>query len=108
MEFSEIIRKIDKFNRERGWDVTHTGERVLIALMTEVGELAEIYKWRPQGKPLSKEEKSSLERELADIFIYLACIALTEGIDLESGVLEKIGINRGKYPISEAQKEWEK
>jgi dCTP diphosphatase len=42
---------------------------------------------------------SLIKQEIADVFIYLARLADTLGIDIEREVLAKIELNEKKYPI---------
>ena len=50
----DILRdKLRAFNQERDWDKFHNPKDLLIALVSEVGELADCYRW------LSEEELSN-------------------------------------------------
>jgi NTP pyrophosphatase (non-canonical NTP hydrolase) len=44
-DINKLIEKIKKFNYERDWDQYHNPKDILIALVSEVGELAECYRW---------------------------------------------------------------
>jgi dCTP diphosphatase len=50
-----------EFVHERDWEQFHTPRNLLLALVGEVGELAEIYQWMGEVKPkmetLSEKDK---------------------------------------------------
>ena len=99
MDLSKIVDLVAEFNKQRGWHQSHKASRLLIALITEVGELAECYKWEIEGQPLDELRMLNVADELADILIYVICVALVEDIDLEKAVLDKLSRNTLKYPI---------
>jgi dCTP diphosphatase len=101
MNISAFVDLVAQLNKERGWYKTHKTSRLLIALITELGELAEFYKWKAEGQPLKEAQKQGVADELADILIYVACIALVEDIDLETAILRKLHANGLKYPVKE-------
>ncbi len=79
MEFNELKEKIKMFNLERDWDKFHNPKDLLIALVSEVGELAECYRWLNDTE-LSKIhtdpiKKKKIEEEIADITMYLIMLA---------------------------------
>ena len=41
----KLKEKIRQFNLERDWDKFHNPKDLLVALVSEVGELAECYRW---------------------------------------------------------------
>ena len=103
----EKIRQIhDQFSRERDWGQYHTPRNLTLALVGEVGELAEIFQWKgevAEGLPgWPDKERKALEEEMSDILIYLVRLADKCHVDLPSAVLKKIELNRKKYPIEKA------
>ncbi|XP_062571443.1 dCTP pyrophosphatase 1-like isoform X2 [Saccostrea cucullata] len=103
----EKIRQLQaKFCKERNWDQFHKPRNVLLALVGEVGELAEIFQWKGEvsvGIPeLSTKEKEHVGEELSDILINLVRLADRCQIDLPSAVLQKLHQNGLKYPIQKA------
>jgi len=95
----ELVRRVREFNEERGWDKMHEPSRLLAALVSEMGELADQYKWGSH-RVGSADRGKAIGDELADIIIYAACIALAEGIDLDDAVARKLKRNAIKYPVS--------
>ncbi len=79
--------------RERGFDKETTPELFML-LLEECGELAKAARKHTSVKSDKTSEQLSLERELADVFIYLCIIANRFGIDLERAFREKEEVNK--------------
>ncbi len=103
MEFNELKEKIKTFNYERDWDKFHNPKDLLIALVSEVGELAECYRWLNDVElsniHTDSVKKKKIEEEIADITMYLIMLAYKTNIDIVKVVEEKIEINTKKYPV---------
>ncbi|XP_036595803.1 dCTP pyrophosphatase 1 [Trichosurus vulpecula] len=100
----EDIRRLQtEFAAERDWDQFHKPRNLLLALVGEVGELAELFQWKPDGGPgplsWSEAERGALGEELSDVLIYLVALASRCHIDLPQAVLAKIETNRRHYPV---------
>jgi dCTP diphosphatase len=105
MDFSGLTTDIRGFARERDWEQFHTPKNLILALMSEVGELAEIFQW------LSMEEStrvmqhgasaSRVRDELADVLIYLVRLADVLDVDLLEASAIKLERNRERYPVEE-------
>ena len=72
-----------------------------MALITEAAELVEHFQWvtEEESRSLMPEELAEVRMELADVMIYLICLADKLDIDLFQVVDEKIRINEKKYPV---------
>ena len=69
---------IRNFANERLWNRYHTPRNIALALMGEVGELAELFQWRGDDgglDELSEEELDKIGQEMADVTIYLLRLA---------------------------------
>ena len=86
-----LISTIEEFANERQWTKFHTPRNLVLALLGEVGELAEIVQWKGDGDeeegneeegkslvvpttrpaPFSPAELDHLSQEIADVSIYL-------------------------------------
>ncbi len=70
-----VREKIKQFMLEREWDQFHNDKDLVLALFSEVGELAECYRWlTPEEISLvhqDPEKRKKVEEEVADILIYL-------------------------------------
>lgn len=80
----------------------HTPRNLLLALVGEVGELAELFQWKGEvdaGLPnWTDEDRTKLSHELSDVFIYLIRLSQQCHVDLPNEVLKKIQLNSLKYP----------
>ena len=107
---------------ERNWTQYHTPRNLVLALVGEVGELAELFQWRGEvacslpgwtesrkskSQHLSKRmkfsypgipEREHLGEELSDVFLYLVRLADVCAVDLVSSIKSKIQKNSAKYP----------
>jgi dCTP diphosphatase len=104
----DLRRAMDIFVSEREWQPFHTPRNVLLALVGEVGELAELFQWRGDGaagSPLawSDPERLHLGHELSDVLLYLVRLSDLCGVDLPSAAVAKMDGNRRKYPVDRAR-----
>ncbi|XP_066485078.1 dCTP pyrophosphatase 1 [Tiliqua scincoides] len=102
----EDIRNLQcAFAAERGWGKYHQPRNLLLALVGEVGELAELFQWReevPEGLPgWTASEREALSDELSDVLIYLVALADKCHVDLPSAALRKMEKNCLKYPAKQ-------
>jgi len=95
------------FVKEREWSKFHTPRNVLLALVGEVGEVAEHFQWKGEVEhnllTWTDEEKLGLSEELADVQLYLVRLSNLCGIDLSSACLRKMDLNRKKYPVEKCK-----
>jgi dCTP diphosphatase len=96
------------FVAEREWERFHTPRNVLLALVGEVGEVAELFQWRgevPRGLDASwsAADREHLGEELSDVLLYLVRLADLSGIDLPSAALRKMRKNAEKYPADKCR-----
>ena len=71
-----------------------------MAISIEASELLEIFLWREPELPadLLAEDRSAVEEELADVFIYGLSLANALGMDLSDAILAKLKKDEAKYP----------
>ena len=104
----EALRlRIADFAKERDWDQFHTPRNILLALVGEVGELAECFQWKSEVArnlpEFSEPEKVHVGEELADVLIYTVRLADVCGISLTDCVPRKVAMNARKYPADRAR-----
>ena len=101
-ELRDIIRR---FSGERDWLRFHTSKNLVMALSVEVAELMEHFQWLPTGAmhELDDAARQGIRHEMADVLVYLIQLADHTGVDLRSAVLEKMELNRRKYPVELAR-----
>ena len=102
-ELKVIQNRVNQFAEDRLWDQFHSVKNLFVALVGEVGEIAEILQWKSDSEITEFLSTSKgitrLGEEVADVFIYLLRIADMAGIDLVEATNAKILINAEKYPI---------
>jgi NTP pyrophosphatase (non-canonical NTP hydrolase) len=92
-----LIKKIQKFNKERDWEKFHTPENLAKSIAIEAGELLECYQWDDVAM------QGEVDEELADIIIYSILMAESLNVDIEDIILKKLAKNIKKYPVSKAK-----
>ena len=72
-----ITYLIRHFANARLWNRFHTPRNIALALLGEVGELAELFQWKGDvGEiELTEEELDKIGQEIADVSIYLIRLA---------------------------------
>eukprot|EP00302_Diacronema_sp_CCMP2436_P022235 CAMPEP_0179925202 /NCGR_PEP_ID=MMETSP0983-20121128/7127_1 /TAXON_ID=483367 /ORGANISM="non described non described, Strain CCMP 2436" /LENGTH=263 /DNA_ID=CAMNT_0021828761 /DNA_START=159 /DNA_END=951 /DNA_ORIENTATION=+ len=90
------------FSAERDWAQFHTPRNLVLALVGEVGELAEIFQWKGEVQPKlpgwSAAEREHLGEELSDVLLYLVRLSDVCGVDLPAACEAKLAKNARKYP----------
>ncbi|WDZ96643.1 nucleotide pyrophosphohydrolase [Herbaspirillum sp. WKF16] len=101
-ELRDIIRR---FSGERDWLRFHTPKNLAMALSVEAAELMEHFQWLPTGADheLDDAAREGIRHEMADVLVYLIQLADHTGVDLRDAVLEKMELNRRKYPVELAR-----
>jgi len=99
----EKIRQMQSdFAKERDWDQFHQPRNLVLAMVGEVGEVAELFQWKgevKEGLPdWTPKEKQHLAQELSDVLVYLVRLAEKCHVDLPKEVVAKIALNSKKYP----------
>ena len=76
---------------------THELEHLVVCLLGELGEFANILKKVRRGDFALTAVKDELDEELVDVFIYLLKIASQFHVDLEAGYEKKMEKNAIKF-----------
>ena len=104
MAFEDLKERILAFNKARDWDEFHHPKELVLAMIAEVGELAECYRWLSKEQldliHQDPEKKKKIEEEIADILIYLIMISYKSDIDMVKAVNEKLEKNEKKFPVN--------
>lgn len=105
----DLRSQLADFAEEREWDQFHAPRNLLLAMMGEVGELAEIFQWKGDRACATGLESWSdaklvhLGEELSDVLLYLIRLADKCNIDLFLAAKRKLCINGIKYPASQVK-----
>ncbi|WP_185646517.1 nucleotide pyrophosphohydrolase [Burkholderia sp. Bp9143] len=102
VELRELVRQ---FVNERDWDKFHTPKNLATALSVEASELLEPFQWLVSGEESELDEANltAIRHEMADVLVYLIRLADKMNVDLFQAVLEKMEINREKYPADKVR-----
>ena len=106
-DFETIGNAIQKFSDDRDWDQFHNPSNLVLALMSEVGELAELIQWKSTAEVSdylqTPEGRDRFSEEVADVAIYLIRICQKSGIDFIQIIENKLKINELKYPVDKSR-----
>lgn len=91
----ELTYKLRKFRDERDWAKFHNPKDLALAINIETSELLELFLWKEAGDV----DRQKVMEEVADIFAYLLLFIDKYEIDLNQALLNKIELNKIKYPI---------
>jgi dCTP diphosphatase len=99
----ELLRdRMRDFTAQRQWASYHDPKSVLLALVGEVGELAELFQWLPAGAAREMASREPLRtragEELADVLLYLILLADVLGIDLAAAANAKLTDSERRFP----------
>ena len=104
-DLAELAAAIRRFNEERDWARFHDPKSLTLALVGEVGELAELLQWVPAVSVREDVRAGTLHdrvaEELSDILIYLLNIAEQADVDLASAATAKLAAAGRKYPVND-------
>jgi dCTP diphosphatase len=102
-DLDELRRQFREFVDERDWRQFHDPKSLILALVGEVGELAELFQWLPATTAAEQAVREPLrtrvQDELGDVLIYLLGVAESLDVDLVSAALAKLGKARDKFPV---------
>ena len=102
-DLSELRRGMREFVDEREWGSFHDPKSILLALVGEVGELAELLQWLPAEdvRRLAAEPtlKRRLGEEMSDVLLYLVLLADVLDVDLPAAARAKLAEAHRRYPV---------
>jgi dCTP diphosphatase len=104
-ELEDLRDQMRQFAQDRDWGKFHDPKSVLLALVGEVGELAELFQWLPaaDSRTLAASEplRTRAGEEMADVLLYLVLLADVLGIDLGAAARSKMAGSERRFPVSE-------
>jgi dCTP diphosphatase len=102
-ELKELVRA---FSQERDWEQFHHPKDLGVALVCEVGELLEHFRYRSHEQIREQLVDPAVHREvgheLADCLWLVLRLADVCGIDLAAALREKVELAALKYPVDKA------
>jgi NTP pyrophosphatase (non-canonical NTP hydrolase) len=113
MDINELVKIQEEFDsKHRGnfsWNEKISQENIeilehlIVSVVGEVGELANITKKIVRGDITYDDAKENITEEVVDIFIYVIKLCYQIGIDVEKSYLEKLKINEVRFKGMEHQ-----
>jgi dCTP diphosphatase len=101
-DLTELRDRMRAFTAERQWAGYHDPKSVILALVGEVGELAELFQWLPasSARELAGREplRTRAGEEISDVLLYLVLLADVLGIDLAEAAQAKLTEAGLRYP----------
>ena len=101
-EIAELTRLVREFSAERDWMQFNDPKSLVLALVGEVGEVAELFQWIPADRaatefgPDGRQQRAA--EELADVLVYLVRLADVLGIDLGAAARAKLADSHRRFP----------
>jgi dCTP diphosphatase len=100
-EIAELTRLVREFSTERDWQQFHDPKSVILALVGEVGELAELFQWVPSHEAVERfsdpARRARAAEEMADVLVYLVCLADVLGVDLGEAARSKLAASHVRF-----------
>ena len=93
------------FREERDWGRFHDPKSLILALVGEVGELAELFQWVPADTAAETFRQGGRQQraaeEMSDVFIYLLGLADVLDVDLLAAARAKLAASRERFPAAD-------
>ena len=101
----DLQSAVEVFVAERDWAQFHTPKNLAMAVSIEAAELMEHFLWSEGTEPAAPDaaRKALIAQEIGDVLIYLVRLGRVLDIDIVAAAIEKLAINREKYPIEKAK-----
>jgi NTP pyrophosphatase (non-canonical NTP hydrolase) len=102
IELRDMLRE---FVDERDWSRFHSPKNLAAALSVEASELLEPFTWLTTGEKseLDEAKVTAIRHEMADVLAYLVMLADRLDVDLHQALIEKMVLNRAKYPVQKVR-----
>jgi len=101
-DLESIRQATARFAADRDWDQFHSPRNLLLAVISEMGELAEIVRWAGDSDPtIPPDKQQAWADEMADVFILLVRLADRSGVDLTTAFDRKLRLAGEKYPVDQ-------
>ena len=101
-DIADLTRRMRHFTEARDWARFHDPKSLALALVGEVGELAELLQWLGHEEQVAavREQplQSRLGEEMADVLLYLLRLEDVVGVDLAQAAVDKLRVNEERFP----------
>ncbi|WP_136517738.1 nucleotide pyrophosphohydrolase [Cellulomonas telluris] len=106
-EIAALTRAVREFSTERDWEQFHDPKSLLLALVGEVGELAELFQWVPAAEAVDRfsaaDRRTRAAEEMADVLVYLVRLADVLGVDLGNAARAKLAASHRRFPADDVR-----
>jgi NTP pyrophosphatase (non-canonical NTP hydrolase) len=103
----QLKDQMRRFVAERDWEQFHDLKNLSMAVAVEAGELMDHFRWvdnkAAAGVMEGAAQAAAVRHEVADVFLLLLDFAIMANIDLAAAAVEKLELNRRKYPVATAK-----
>jgi len=104
---NELKNLVKQFCEERNWDQFHNPKDLAIGIITEAGELLDIFRFKRDDEitqmMINPEKRTAIGEELADVLYFVLRFAQMNNIDLTETLLKKLKRNELNYPITKSK-----
>ena len=99
-----FLEKLLAFYRARNWEQFHSPKNVVMDLVSEVGELTDLFRWLTEKQSSELDEKTlqDAKDEIGDVFKAIVYLAHRLGIDPIQAAEEKLQKMGQKYPVEKS------
>ena len=106
-QLDELTRMMREFSDERDWGQFHDPKSLILALVGEVGEMAELFQWVPADEAVASVEEGDrrvrVGEEIADVLLYLLRLADVLGINVMAAARAKQAAARERFAVEHVQ-----
>jgi NTP pyrophosphatase (non-canonical NTP hydrolase) len=100
-DIANLTARMRLFTEERDWSQFHDPKSLILALVGEVGELAELFQWLPADEAVVRAAQQPLKErcgeEMSDVLLYLLRLADVLSIDLTHAANMKLDKAQARF-----------
>ena len=96
---SQINRQFREIAKVQNWQAYHAPKNLAAAVVVEASELLAEFQWltATESQNLSREKKTKVAHEVADVIMYLSELCEQLDIDIAVATQEKFEINQRRF-----------
>lgn len=106
-DLAHLTDRMRRFTEDRDWGRFHDPKSLLLALVGEVGELAELLQWVPADGAVAhfrdETRRARVGEEMADVLLYLVRLADVLGVDLAEAAHRKLDGAAQRFPSGDVR-----
>jgi len=106
-EIAELTRLMREFSAKRDWLKFHDPKSLILALVGEVGELAELFQWVGANDAVARyaepERRQRAGEEIAHVLLYLLRLADVLEVDGAAAARSKMAASRERFAVGDVR-----